>query len=150
MYPAGMYLTTIDTRDVARAAALTAVNAERDRQEAKWGQQNHGDHKWSDILVEEVGEVSKSLNEGDPEEHLVEELIQVAAVCVSWVEAIRRRPTLPPKRLTFIERQRVFELVGTASTCWDHLEGAGTFRDDRACAVAEELVSMIEEAANRV
>ena len=38
------------------------------------------------ILLEEVGEVAKALNEKD-EENLKEELIQVAAVCMRWLES---------------------------------------------------------------
>lgn len=42
---------------------------------------------WLDILLEEVGE---ALAEDEPEK-LREELLQVAAVAVAWVEAIDRR-----------------------------------------------------------
>ncbi|NBW23500.1 MAG: hypothetical protein EBR82_87720 [Caulobacteraceae bacterium] len=41
------------------------------------------------ILVEEVGEVARAINDGDPE-HMREELVQVAAVAVAWVEALSR------------------------------------------------------------
>lgn len=93
---------------------------ERVRQDEKWGEQNHPDgtgplkfslnyrvlirpedrvryqcdkkHRagvgtWADILLEEVFE---AMAEDDPAK-LREELIQVAAVAVSWVEAIDRR-----------------------------------------------------------
>lgn len=46
-----------------------------------------GNGSWRDILLEEVAE---SLAEDNPGE-LREELIQVAAVAVAWVEAIDRR-----------------------------------------------------------
>jgi NTP pyrophosphatase (non-canonical NTP hydrolase) len=49
----------------------------------------HSDSKFC-ILAEEVGEIAKSLNDGD-HENLREELIQVAAVCVAWIEAIDRK-----------------------------------------------------------
>lgn len=39
------------------------------------------------ILAEEFGEVARAINEGDPE-NLKEELIQTAAVCLSWLEAL--------------------------------------------------------------
>lgn len=46
------------------------------------------------VLIEEVGEVAQAIDmiELDPSrivarQHLVEELIQVAAVCVAWIEA---------------------------------------------------------------
>ena len=41
------------------------------------------------ILVEEVGEVARAICDRDPE-HMREELIQVAAVAVAWVEALSR------------------------------------------------------------
>jgi len=40
------------------------------------------------ILAEEVGEVACALQDGN-EKHLIDELIQVAAVCVRWIEHIR-------------------------------------------------------------
>lgn len=42
------------------------------------------------ILVEEVGEVAKALNEGASREELRAELIQVAAMAAAWAEAITR------------------------------------------------------------
>jgi hypothetical protein len=91
---------------------IAEVVSERERQDAKWGEQNHDDGTdaalagaasiikarvngrakdgtltWFDILDEEIIEV---LSEED-EEKLREELIQAAAVCVAWAEAIDRR-----------------------------------------------------------
>lgn len=92
---------------------LVDVAAGRRRQDDKWGEQNHPDGTggawfgamaerkrddadtaaakgfltWRHILAEEVYE---ALAETDPAK-LREELIQVAAVAVSWVEAIDRR-----------------------------------------------------------
>jgi hypothetical protein len=91
------------------------VLEERNRQDAKWGEQNHPDgtgipsmvaaaerarrvtdHNahwdkltWADILREEFYE---ALAESDPGK-LRTELIQVAAVAQAWVEAIDRRST---------------------------------------------------------
>lgn len=44
---------------------------------------------WDAILAEEVGEVLQALDEGP--ERTREELVQVAAVAVAWIEAIDRR-----------------------------------------------------------
>lgn len=108
----------------ARWRVLVAVNEERDRQDEKFGEQNHpdgtgpniqllpwgglkrpaqrmanearawcdgafkkGKGTWRDVLLEEVCE---ALAEDDPAK-LREELIQVTAVAVNWVEAIDRR-----------------------------------------------------------
>lgn len=92
---------------------IAEVVEERRRQDDRWGEQNHPDgtggrgseerasmyralcdarHKngtgsWLDILLEEVFEAGA---EGD-ELNLRAELIRVAAMAVSWVEAIDRR-----------------------------------------------------------
>jgi len=92
---------------------LAEIAAERDRQDVKWGQQQHPDGTgnleqgkaaesardwcksafgsgygtWSDILAEEVAEANA---ERDPAK-LRAELVQVAAVAVAWIEAIDRR-----------------------------------------------------------
>jgi hypothetical protein len=94
---------------------LAEVAAERARQNAKWGQQDHPDgtarpgdrfqaemareicqannrdqDNWRDILTEEVHEAYAEL---DPVK-LRAELIQVAAVAVAWIEAIDRRSVI--------------------------------------------------------
>lgn len=100
-------------REVNTARVLHAVGDERRRQDEKWGEQNPpdgtggtqledkatlqraktnrvfraGQGTWRDILEEEVAE---ALAERDPGA-LREELVQVAAVAVAWVEAIDRR-----------------------------------------------------------
>ena len=91
---------------------LGEVGSERQRQDSKWGEQNHPDGRqapkavvdaarlvtdnrteakvvtWRDILNEEVVEAYGAI--GD-DTHLREELVQVAAVAVAWIEAIDRR-----------------------------------------------------------
>lgn len=99
--------------NVSRARVLRDVHGEREAQDEKWGPQNHPDgtgsrdyagmadeartacdakHKsgrgtWADILKEEFYE---ALAESD-QDKLRAELIQVAAVAVSWVEAIDKK-----------------------------------------------------------
>lgn len=71
-------------------AVVTDVALERERQNVKWGEQNHDDGKWFQILMEEVGEAAKAgLDDGD--DRMREELVQVAAVAVAFIEAIDRR-----------------------------------------------------------
>ncbi|MFE5699953.1 hypothetical protein [Rhodococcus koreensis] len=90
---------------------LNEIRAERARQDAKWGEQNHADGtgpgyqkhahaarrrckaaaefglvSFKDILDEEVNE---AYAEDDPA-RLRAELIQVAAVAVAWVEKLDR------------------------------------------------------------
>ena len=74
---------------------LQEVRAERKRQDALWGIQNHSMLTWLPILMEEAGEVAEAMNEwihtpdGSLEE-VSKELVQVAAVAVAWVERINR------------------------------------------------------------
>lgn len=117
-----------------RARILAEIEAERARQDMKWGEQNHPDvwpHSWHEgvtprmvakefgvpeatharancdwatqrgvctwahILVEEVAEVVEAAVLDDklhcPVGPLDRELVQLAAVCVSWLEARSRR-----------------------------------------------------------
>ena len=94
------------------ATVLDDIAAERRRQDAKWGEQNHpdgtgdgfaadatqarkecehaasiGELSWRHILLEEVAE---AVAEADPDD-LRRELIQVAAVATAWAQAIDRR-----------------------------------------------------------
>jgi len=64
---------------------LTEIVKERYRQD-----QLHTDNSKEDylsILIEEVGEVGKAIQLKDMD-NLQEELIQVAAVCVRWIETL--------------------------------------------------------------
>lgn len=71
---------------------LQDVVAERARQDAKWvDQSHHRDTTWLTILTEEVGEVAKAILQCSSYEELYRELVQVAAVAVAWMEAMRRR-----------------------------------------------------------
>jgi len=56
---------------------MGCIKAERIKQDVKWGEQNHNDPRWLSINA--------------CIENLEYELIQVAAVCVAWVECIRRQ-----------------------------------------------------------
>lgn len=69
---------------------MEKILQERQRQDEKWGQQNHTDEKWTLILLEEVGEVAASLIDKDFE-NFEEEIIQVSAVAVAWAECRMKR-----------------------------------------------------------
>lgn len=74
------------------------IAAERQRQDAKWGEQNHSPIEWCAILGEEVGEVNKAALERHFEyaagvtdlSEYRKELIQVAAVAVSMIQCLDR------------------------------------------------------------
>ena len=88
---------------------LNEVIAERERQNRKWGVQDHNAVEWVAILTEEVGEVAKeavdfhfangdvdpSLKAGESLQRLRmenyrKEMIQVAAVAIQAVESLDR------------------------------------------------------------
>jgi NTP pyrophosphatase (non-canonical NTP hydrolase) len=81
------------------AKILAEVQAERTRQDAKWGEQNGHDFEWVSIITEEIGEAAQAANEANFQSsktrgdysHLRVELVQVAAVAVAWIGAIDRR-----------------------------------------------------------
>ena len=99
--------------EIPMLRVLNEIEDERDRQNEKWGEQNHpdgtssemwspnaklwkfrcdkaalaGSVTWKHILLEEVFE---AISEEEPA-RIREELIQVAAVAAAWVEAIDRR-----------------------------------------------------------
>jgi len=70
------------------------VLAERERQDAEWGEQNHTSVWWHAILSEEVGEVAKAVLEaqfaGGSVETIRAEMVQVAAVAIAAIESIDR------------------------------------------------------------
>jgi len=75
---------------------LEDVAKERERQEAKWGDQSsNSDLVWSAVLGEEYGESAQAVLHdtfgGKAAGTLREELIQVAAVAVAWIEALDAR-----------------------------------------------------------
>lgn len=74
--------------------AFHSITEERQRQEDKWGQQDHDTGLWLAILGEEYGEVAKEIAEASARPldvaHLREELVQTAAVAAAWIEAIDR------------------------------------------------------------
>lgn len=82
--------------NVAKIAAsvLAMVEAERVKQDKKWGEQNHENVWWAAILGEEVGELAQAILHdrfgGKARGTTKAELIQVAAVAVSWLEAMER------------------------------------------------------------
>lgn len=85
-----------------KVSPLQSVIAERQRQGEKWGQQDHDPTVWMGILGEEFGELCQAVNEthfnNGPEErekggyeNMRSEAVQVAAVAVSFIEALDRR-----------------------------------------------------------
>jgi len=71
---------------------------EREKQDAKWGEQNHSPIEWVSILTEEVGEVAKAAleshfkhkNKDHSYTEYRKELVQVAAVAIAMLESLDR------------------------------------------------------------
>ena len=86
---------------------IQRIIAERHYQDGRWGVQEHEDTKWGMILGEEVGEACEAVLklrfhkdigqattpalDRQHVEALERELVQVAAVAIAWLEAIRKR-----------------------------------------------------------
>lgn len=82
---------TAATKDV-----LEEVYRERERQQAKWGEQNLAPPLWLMVLGEEVGEANNAALEhflGNTKDlsHYRAELIQVAAVAIHAIESLDRQ-----------------------------------------------------------
>ncbi len=79
------------------SSVLLEVLSERHRQDEKWGEQDHDDGKWLLILNKKLGEACQAsldtdgMSDGDQAALLRNELVQVAAVAVAWIEAIDQR-----------------------------------------------------------
>jgi len=72
-----------------RQKILADIEAERQRQLLKWGDQHHTPAWWFVILGEEVGEVARAIFESDWTKGATnyrDELVQVAAVAVAALE----------------------------------------------------------------
>lgn len=80
--------------------ALTLVIKERERQNEKWGEQNHDPFTYLGVLMEEVGEFSQAALHkrfgGPKAETMREEAVHVAAVALAIVECIDRDKWLFP------------------------------------------------------
>ena len=81
----------------ARGELFRRIEGERYRQDAKWGGRpgldRRDEHTYAAVLGEECGEVCKAWLERDLES-LRDELVQVAAVAVAWLEEITNGGTV--------------------------------------------------------
>lgn len=94
---------TIEVQDQQEAAAIMAVIAERRRQDAKFGKQDHDPAWWMVIMGEEYGETCQAVceyrwaeamptvkNRMQRIDHALAEAAQVSAVGVAMMQAIMR------------------------------------------------------------
>lgn len=77
---------------------IDIILKERERQDKKWGEQNHAPQFWTGILGEEFGEFCEAVNEtvfdnGSDKggyENMKTEAIHVAAVAIGFLECLER------------------------------------------------------------
>lgn len=98
------------------------IVSERERQEAKWGEQNHDMADWYTILGEEFGELGKAIREYKlqkivPSGRIREELVQVAAVAVAMLESFDR---IPPALVEDLHRCLDFRSETVLGACILH------------------------------
>ena len=85
-----------DKRKAETMDALGSVLAERERQDAKWGEQNHNPYIYFAILLEEVGELAQAIIHtqfgGDKGgwKNVRMEAIHTAAVALAVIECLDR------------------------------------------------------------
>lgn len=72
-----------------RKDLLAQVDAERERQLERWGEQHHSAGDWMLILQEEIGEAAQAILQARSED-FKEELIQSAAVIIAWLEDVAK------------------------------------------------------------
>ena len=63
----------------------------RSLQNEAWGDPGISDKKYSSIASKEYTEISKAMAAGGSPEHLREELVHLASVCIAWADAIDKR-----------------------------------------------------------
>ena len=75
---------------------IEEVLEERNRQDKKWGEQNHTAPGWGMIIGEEYGEMCKAINEfgfnpaPETEQDIYTEAIQTMASCMAMLECMER------------------------------------------------------------
>jgi hypothetical protein len=63
----------------------------RSLQNETWGDPRLPDKKYGSIVGKEYTEVSKAVANGASPDHLREELVHLASVCIAWADAIDKR-----------------------------------------------------------
>ena len=75
-----------DESSIARTRFLKLMSDEVDRAIKKHGDDRWKRHEFYGIILEEVEEMWDAIKCDDPDEHLLEEMVQVAAMCLRFAE----------------------------------------------------------------
>jgi len=127
--------------------AIEDVLAERDRQDVKWGEQNHDPFTYLAVLIEEVGEFAQASLHlrfgGKAQDRFRDEAIHMAAVALAIVECIYRekwqwpasvplrpgvalsRESTPAKALPETAKERVIRVINQSEEEWFAGEPSG-------------------------
>lgn len=112
-----------------RTAALYMIDNERNRQDEKWGQQDHEPSKWVHILGEEFGEYCEAVNEtvfdnGEQSklkggyENMLKELTHIAAVAVGAMECLmRNEASQEAKKINALNSLDIVDYSCSGGTC---------------------------------
>ena len=73
-------------KDLARTRFLKLISDEVDRAIKKHGDDQWKRHEFYGIILEEVEEMWDAIKGDDSDEHLLEEMVQVAAMCLRFAE----------------------------------------------------------------
>ncbi len=84
------HTTYPDAAQAMQQKIIDAILAERQRQDVLWGITDHDPERWLLFLVEELGEVSRAIQDGTFEDYCTE-LTQLAALCISAMECATRQ-----------------------------------------------------------
>lgn len=69
------------------------IDEERQRQIVKWGDDRCLDpFVWVAVLAEEIGEASEAVLKAESQKDLEDEIVQIAAVAVAWLEDLSKYP----------------------------------------------------------
>lgn len=94
--------------DKVQQKIISDVLEERERQNTKWGEQNHFVDKWGNIIGEEYGEVCKAINEfgfnptPQTEQDIYTEAIQTMASCMAMLECMERNKPEQSNKKRFV------------------------------------------------
>lgn len=124
---------TVETQNTL---AVASILEERERQELKWGEQNHDPFTYLTVLIEEVGEFAQAALHhrfGGPEAFGVRnEAVQVAAVALAIIECIDRAKWAWPLH----EGEKA---PRADSLNWNQTPSAGPTSPQGAALISEEV-----------
>ena len=74
-----------DNQDIKLPVVYMIIEKECERQDKKWGDQQHSTPMWNMIFGEEHGEMCEAYMNGDRDQFL-SELVQCAALLIQWIK----------------------------------------------------------------